>query len=160
MKGFAMNYPLYSDEYFMNEALKEAERASDSDEVPVGAVIVAGNIIIARSHNMTADLNDVTAHAEMIAITAAENYLGSRYLNDCTLYVSLEPCPMCASATRWAQLGRIVYGAPDPRAGYSLLKGSILHPGTLVEKGVLQSECSRRIKAFFLRKRKNIKRSG
>ena len=152
-----MNYPLYSDEFFMNEALKEAGKAFDKNEVPIGAVIVLGNIIIARGHNMTENLNDVTAHAEMIAITSAENYLGSKYLNDCSLYVSLEPCLMCASAMYWARIGRIVCGAPDPRAGYSLISGNVLHPKTIVQHGVLITECSRILKLFFRGKRKKSK---
>jgi len=150
-----MNYSLYSDEFFMNEALKEAVKAFEKDEVPVGAVIVTRNIIIARSHNMTENLGDVTAHAEMLAITSAENYLGNKYLNDCTLYVTLEPCLMCASATRWAQLGKIVTGAPDLKAGYSLMKGEVLHPKTIVQNGVLEAECSEILNSFFRGKRKN-----
>ena len=154
-----MSYPLYSDEYFMNEALKEAKKAFDKDEVPIGAVIVAGNIIIARGHNMTENLGDVTAHAEMISITSAENYLGSKYLNDCVLYVTLEPCLMCASATQWAQLGRIVIGAMDPKAGYSLVRGPVLHQKTVLTTGVLEAECSGFLKLFFREKRKKTKGS-
>ena len=154
-----MNYPLYSDEFFMNEALKEARKAFDKNEVPIGAVIVAGNIIIARGHNMTENLGDVTAHAEMIAITSAENYLGSKYLNDCTLYVTLEPCLMCASAAQWARVGRIVSGASDPRAGYSLVRGNVLHPRTVIQNGVLDKECSQIMRLFFQEKRKKSKGS-
>ena len=154
-----MNYPLYSDEFFMNEALKEASKAFDKDEVPIGVVIVLGNIIIARGHNMTENLNDVTAHAEMIAITSAENYLGSKYLNECTLYVTLEPCLMCASAMQWARIGRIVSGAPDPKAGYSLVSGNVLHPRTKIQIGVLSMECGQILKLFFQKKRKKSKGS-
>jgi tRNA(adenine34) deaminase len=150
-----MQYPMYSDEFFMNEALKEAKKASDKDEVPVGVVIVINNIIIARSHNMTENLSDATAHAEMIAITSAENYLGAKYLNDCTMYVTLEPCLMCASATQWSQVGRIVFGASDPKAGYSLVNGIVLHPKTVLQKGLLEAECSQLLSLFFQKKRKN-----
>lgn len=150
-----MNYPLFSDEFFMNEALREAQKAFDEDEVPVGAVIVSRNTIIARSYNRTEGLCDVTAHAEILAITAAENYLGSKYLDECTLYVSLEPCPMCASASQWAQLGRIVIAAKDPKAGYSLLKGKILHPSTIVQTGILSEISAEMLKSFFKKKRRN-----
>ena len=148
-----MIYPLFSDEYFMNEALKEARKAYDKDEVPVGAVIAANNTIIARAHNLTIGLNDVTAHAEMQAITSAENYLGSRYLTECTLYVTLEPCLMCAAATSWAQMGKIVYGADDPKAGYNRLGEKVLHPKTVVAKGILLNECSDILSKFFMKKR-------
>ena len=148
-----MTYPLFSDEYFMNEALKEAQKATEKDEVPVGAVIVANNTIIARSHNLTVKLNDVTAHAEMQAITSAEYYLGSRYLNECVLYVTLEPCLMCAAATSWAQIGKIVYGADDPKAGYSRLGKKVLHPKTVVVKGIMQNECGDILSKFFMKKR-------
>ena len=148
-----MSYPLFSDEYFMNEALREASKAFEQDEVPVGAVVVTGNIIIARAHNLVMTLNDVTAHAEMQAITAAENYLGSRYLNDCTLYITLEPCLMCASASSWAKMGRIVYGADDPKAGFLKFGTGVLHPKTVIQKGVLSRECSSVISIFFEEKR-------
>lgn len=148
-----MNYPLFSDEYFMNEAIREARMAFDEDEVPVGAVIVSQNTIIARSHNLTETLNDVTAHAEILAITSAENYLGSKYLNECTLYVSLEPCLMCAAASRWAQLGRLVFAASDPRAGYKLHGGNVLHPSTEVKSGVLSEPASEILTSFFRKKR-------
>lgn len=148
-----MTWLLFSDEYFMNEALKEAQKAGEKDEVPVGAVIVANNTIIARAHNLTVGLNDVTAHAEMQAITSAENYLGSRYLNECTLYITLEPCLMCAAATSWAQIGKIVYGADDPKAGYSRIGKKVLHPKTIVAKGILQNECSDILSGFFMKKR-------
>jgi tRNA(adenine34) deaminase len=148
-----MTYLLFSDEYFMNEALKEAQKASEKNEVPVGAVIVANNIIIARAHNLSVSLNDVTAHAEMQAITSAENYLGSRYLNECTLYITLEPCLMCAAATSWAQIGKIVYGADDPKAGYSRFGKKVLHPKTIVVKGIMQNDCSDILSKFFIKKR-------
>ena len=149
-----MSYALYSDEYFMNEALKEAFKAFDKDEVPVGAVVVSRNTIIARSHNMTEELNDVTAHAEMLAITAAENYLGSKFLDDCVLYVTLEPCIMCAAASNWARISKLVYGASDPKAGYSLTGQHILHPKTKVLKDVLNGPCGELMTKFFQRKRK------
>ena len=148
-----MPYKIYSDEYFMNEALKEAIKARDEQEIPVGAVIVAGNRILARDHNQAENLQDVTAHAEMLAVTAAANSLGAKYLNECTLYVTLEPCIMCASATSWAQLGRIVYGARDPKAGYGRIIQGILHPKTKVTSGVLEKECSSILSEFFSGKR-------
>jgi len=144
---------MFDDNYFMNEAFKEAQKAFDADEVPVGAVIVANNRIIARAHNLTERLNDVTAHAEMQAITAATNALGGKYLHECTLYVTLEPCPMCAGALNWAQISKIVYGASDAKRGYSLFSEPLLHPKTLVNKGVNELACSKIIKDFFLKKR-------
>lgn len=148
-----MFFTLYSDEYFMNEALKEARKAYDENEVPVGAVIVSNTQIIARAHNMTEQLKDVTAHAEMLAITAAENHLGGKYLDDCTLYVCLEPCLMCGSAMNWAKLGKLVYGASDPKAGFSLCGGPVLHPKTEVLSAVLKQECGELITRFFKEKR-------
>jgi len=148
-----MSYPLFSDEYFMNEALKEAQKAFESDEVPVGAVVVNQNRIIARAHNMTQQLNDVTAHAEMIAITAASNFLGSKYLTGCTLYVTLEPCLMCAAALKWAQLERLFYGASDPKEGYTRLGKSILHKRAEVRNGILEPPSSTLLKQFFLHRR-------
>ena len=145
---------LYSDEYFMNEALKEARKAFDADEVPVGAIIVAENKIIARGHNLTEQLNDVTAHAEMQTITSAANYIGGKYLNDCTLYVTLEPCLMCAGALQWTHITKIVYGATDDKKGYSKISQPVLHPKTMVTKGVLEDECSKLLKDFFKIKRK------
>jgi tRNA(adenine34) deaminase len=145
---------LFSDEYFMQEALKEAQKAFDKDEVPVGAVIVWNNQVIARAHNLTETLNDVTAHAEMQAFTAAANASGGKYLTDCTLFVTLEPCIMCAGASSWAQIGRIVYGADDEKRGYTLLKVSVLHPRTIVTRGVLRKDCSALLKEFFSKKRK------
>jgi len=144
---------LYSDDYFMNEALKEARKAFDADEVPVGAVIVAENKIIARAHNLTERLIDVTAHAEMQAITAAANSIGGKYLNDCTLYVTLEPCLMCAGALHWSHITKIIYGASDEKKGFSKINQTILHPKTTVIKGVLENECSKILKDFFQSKR-------
>lgn len=148
-----MQYLLFSDEYFMNEALKEARLAFEKGEIPVGAVVVANQQIIARGHNSTEELLDVTAHAEILAITSASNNLGSKYLQQCTLYVTLEPCPMCASATNWAQLGKIVYGASDPKAGYRQLEGRIFHPKTEVRGGVLGAECGGLLRDFFRERR-------
>ncbi len=148
-----MSYPLFSDEYFMNEALKEAQKAFETDEVPVGAVVVNQNRIIARAHNMTQQLNDVTAHAEMIAITAASNFLGSKYLKGCALYVTLEPCLMCAAALKWAQLERIFYGASDPKEGFTLPGKPVLHKRTEVVNGILESPSATLLKQFFLHRR-------
>jgi tRNA(adenine34) deaminase len=144
---------LYTDEYFMKEALKEAQRAYEQDEVPVGAVIVWNNRIIARAHNLTETLNDPTAHAEMQAFTAATNTIGGKYLNDCTLYVTLEPCVMCAGASFWTQLAKIVYGAGDEKRGYTLVRQNLLHPKTVVQGGIMKEECSRLLRSFFERKR-------
>ena len=144
-----MPFEIYSDEYFMNEALKEARKAGEQQEIPVGAVIVSDRKIIARAHNQTETLKDTTAHAEMLAITSATGYLGAKYLNQCTLYVTLEPCTMCAAATAWAQLGRLVYGARDPKAGYSRIIQGVLHPGTEIKSGVLERECSVLLTEFF-----------
>jgi len=143
----------FTDEYFMREALKEANLAFEDDEVPIGAVIVANDRVIAKAHNLTERLNDVTAHAEMQAFTAAANYLGGKYLNDCTLYVTLEPCVMCAGASFWAQLGKIVYGAKDEKRGYSKCNAAILHPKTIIKGGVMQKECEELIITFFKKKR-------
>jgi tRNA(adenine34) deaminase len=138
----------------MNEALKEAEKAYQKNEVPVGAIIVWNNKIIARSHNLTEQLQDVTAHAEIQAITAATNYIGGKYLTECTIYVTLEPCPMCAGALAWAQLSTLVYGAYDLKKGYSLFSENILHPKTQVIKGVLADECKTILQKFFAERRK------
>jgi tRNA(adenine34) deaminase len=140
---------LYSDEYFMKEAIIEAEKAFDEGEIPVGAVIVWKNSIIGRGHNLTETLNDPTAHAEMQAITAATNTIGGKYLQECTLFVTLEPCVMCAGACFWAQLGAIVFGADDEKRGYSLAGQNILHPKTLVTKGVLKEQSAELLKSFF-----------
>ena len=133
--------------------MKEAEMAAYEDEVPIGAVVVCRGRIIGKGHNMTEKLHDATAHAEMIAITAATEAVGGKYLNDCTLYVTIEPCPMCAGALNWSQIGRIVYGAPDPKRGYSLFSPSLLHPKTEVIGGVLEQECGVLVRDFFMAKR-------
>ncbi|HHU58642.1 MAG TPA: nucleoside deaminase [Bacteroidales bacterium] len=143
----------FSDEYFMKQALKEAQTAFDKDEVPVGALVVNRGRIIARAHNLTETLGDVTAHAEMLAITSAAETLGGKYLNNCTLYVTMEPCTMCAGALNWAQIGRIVIGAPDERRGFSRHSPSPLHPKTEVVTGILSGDCIRLVKTFFQRKR-------
>ena len=142
------------DERYMMEALREARLAESEDEIPIGAVIVCRRRVIAKGHNMTETLHDPTAHAEMIAITAATEAMGGKYLDDCTLYVTVEPCPMCAGALNWAQVGRIVYGALDPKRGYSMFSPSLLHPKTEVTAGILAEECSTLMKDFFARKRK------
>ncbi len=142
-----------TDEYYMRIALAEAARAAERDEVPVGAVIVAGKSIIARTHNLMETLNDPTAHAEMQAITAATSYLGGKYLTDCTIYVTVEPCIMCAAALAWSQISTLVYGAPDPKKGYTTTGAAILHPKTEVRSGVLSGECSELMKKFFRKKR-------
>lgn len=142
---------LYTDEYFMREALKEAHKALEIDEVPVGAVVVVKNKIIARAHNQTEKLTDATAHAEMLAVTAAANYLGSKYLSECTLYVTLEPCVMCAGALHWVQLQKLVYGASDVQRGYSLVSNPLLHPKTEVLKGIKADECKKVVDEFFRR---------
>lgn len=142
----------FDDNYFMKRALQEAEAAYDKNEVPIGAVIVIKNQIIARAHNLTETLNDVTAHAEMQAFTAAADYLGGKYLKDCTLYVTLEPCQMCAGASYWTQIGKIVYGAKDERRGFKHYKTQ-LHPKTKVIGGILEAECSVLVKRFFIEKR-------
>lgn len=144
---------MFDDNYYMKKALQEAEFAFQEDEVPVGAVIVCRDQIIARAHNMTERLNDVTAHAEMQAITAAANKIGGKYLTDCTLYVTVEPCPMCAGAIGWAQIGRLVYGAPDEKRGYTLMAPRALHPKTKVKNGVLSDEATALMKDFFKKKR-------
>jgi len=142
----------FNDIYFMKKAIQEAETAYDKGEVPVGAVIVIDDRIIARAHNLTETLNDVTAHAEMQAITAAANFLGGKYLKNCTLYVTLEPCQMCAGALYWSQVSRIVYGARDLDRGFINLKTKI-HPKTKVKGGVLKEEASQLLKQFFIKKR-------
>ena len=147
-----MMYP-YTDEYFMKKALQEAEMAFDKGEIPVGAIIVVADKVIARTHNLTELLNDVTAHAEMQAITAAANFLGGKYLKDCTLYVTLEPCQMCAGALYWSQLSKIVFGASDTHRGYEKL-GTQLHPKTAVVRGVLAAEAADLMKRFFAKRRK------
>ena len=141
------------DNYFMKEALKEAKKAYDKDEVPVGAIIVCDNQIIARAHNFTEALKDVTAHAEMQAFTSATDFLGGKYLNECTLYVTLEPCIMCGGAAYWTRLKKVVYGAKDEKRGFSTLEHNILYPKTEVENGLLEQECSKLLSSFFKRKR-------
>ncbi len=148
-----MTLTIHSDEHFMREALKEAQKAFIADEIPVGAVVVCNKQIIARAHNLTERLNDATAHAEMQAFTSAENYLGSKYLNECTLYVTLEPCVMCAGAAFWTQIGEVVYGAKDEKRGFTLLGKKILHPKTKVRFGILETECSEILKEFFRKNR-------
>jgi Cytosine/adenosine deaminases len=140
-------------EKFMKAALEEARKAFEKQEVPVGAVVVCNDVIIARAHNLTETLNDPTAHAEMQAITAAANWLGGKYLNDCTIYITLEPCSMCASAIGWSQASVIVYGADDEKKGYTKVKGQLLHPKTKVVKGVLEQECREVMVTFFKSKR-------
>ena len=142
------------DEKFMREALREAGYAADEDEVPVGAVVVCRGRIIGRGHNMTESLHDPTAHSEMIAITAATEAMGGKYLNDCTIYVTVEPCPMCAGALAWSQIGRVVYGAADPKRGFSLYSPSLMHPKTEITAGILAGECGETVSAFFREKRK------
>lgn len=142
-----------SDSKYMSEALKEAVCAAEEDEVPIGAVVVCNGRIIARGHNMTERLHDPSAHAEMIAITAATEALGGKYLDSCTLYVTVEPCPMCAGAMNWAQVGALVYGADDPKRGYTRFSPSLLHPKTRITRGVLAEECGDIVSEFFKRKR-------
>jgi len=144
---------LYTDEYYMREALKEAEKALEKGEVPVGAVVVCQKKIIARAHNQTEQLIDATAHAEMLAVTAAANYLGSKYLSECTLYVTLEPCVMCAGALHWVQLQKLVFAAHDIQRGFSLVPTPLLHPKTVVVGGVKQDESKKLINTFFQRLR-------
>ena len=142
-----------NDELFMREALAEAKAALAEEEIPIGAVVVCKGRIIGKGHNMVERLHDATAHAEMIAITAATEALGGKYLQDCMLYVTVEPCPMCAAALNWSQVSRIVYGAPDPRRGYSLFSPSLLHPRTEVTPGILAEECGALVSDYFKSKR-------
>jgi tRNA(adenine34) deaminase len=144
---------IFTDEYFMKKALQQAEIAFDKGEIPVGAIVVVNNIVIASSHNLTEMLNDVTAHAEMQSITAAANYLGGKYLKDCTLYVTLEPCQMCAGALYWSQITTVVFGAKDDNRGYEKM-GTQLHPRTIVRRGVLAEEAAALMTRFFQNKRK------
>lgn len=143
---------IFTDEYFMKKALQEAEIAFEKDEIPVGAVIVVNNTVIARTHNLTELLHDVTAHAEMQAITSAANFLGGKYLKGCTLYVTLEPCQMCAGALYWSQISKIVFGATDSKRGYKTL-GTQIHPKTEVVSGILEKECAELMTSFFQKKR-------
>jgi len=148
-----MELAINTDEYYMREALKEARKAFELDEIPVGAVIVCNQRIIARAHNLSERLNDVTAHAEMQAFTAASNYLGAKFLDECTLYVTIEPCIMCGGASYWARIGKIVYGARDEKRGLSTLRDNILHPRTKVTAGVLEKECGKLMSDYFRQKR-------
>ncbi|MGC9150669.1 MAG: nucleoside deaminase [Microbacter sp.] len=145
---------MLDDTYFMKQALIEAKKAFELDEIPIGAVIVWENKIIARAHNQTESLNDVTAHAEMIAITAAANTLGGKYLTECTLYVTIEPCLMCAGALAWAQIGKVVFGAPDEKKGFHLTAPQALHPKTFLVSGILENECRTLMQDFFRKKRR------
>ncbi|MFI3265809.1 MAG: nucleoside deaminase [Rikenellaceae bacterium] len=149
-----MNDTQQQHEFFMNQALEEARKALSRSEVPIGAVVVYNGRIVGRGHNMTESLGDATAHAEMQALTSAASTLGNKYLADCTLYVTIEPCVMCAGACYWSQIGHIVYGAQDNKRGYSCTQARLLHPKTKVEKGVLEHECSRLVSDFFKRLRK------
>ena len=149
-----MELSIHKDEYFMGEALKQAQMAFDAGEIPVGAVVVAEKRIIARAHNMTEQLNDVTAHAEMLAITAAANAMGGKYLNECALFVTLEPCVMCAGASYWGQLGRLVYGADDEKRGFVRFGRKMLHPRTEVKAGLLSKDSEALLKRFFEKLRK------
>ncbi len=144
---------MMNDEYFMKQAYREALKAFDADEVPVGAVIVAGEKIVARGFNQTELLNDTTAHAEIIALTAAFNAIGSKFLEECIMYVTIEPCAMCAGALKWARIGKLVYGTNEPKSGFTLYKPSILHQNTEIVAGVLKQECGQLIKDFFIKKR-------
>ena len=144
---------IFTHEYFMKLALKEAVYAYEEDEVPVGAIVVSNNKIIGKGYNQTERLKDVTAHAEMIAITAAANYLGSKFLENCALYVTLEPCLMCASALKWARISTLVYGASDTKAGYSLMQVKVLHPKTEVVTGIMEQDCGSLLTQFFKQKR-------
>ena len=145
---------MFTDEYFMKQALNEATKAGERDEVPIGAVIVCQDRIIARGHNLTETLTDVTAHAEMQAITAAAQFLGGKYLTNCTLFVTVEPCVMCAGALGWSQISRIVFGTSDEKRGFMRFAPEAIHPKTEVVSGVLEDECSKLVKEFFKRKRK------
>lgn len=148
-----MSFSNPTDEHFMREALKEAQKAFDDDEVPIGAVIVCREKIIARAHNLTERLNDVTAHAEMQAFTSAANFLGGKYLDECTLYVTIEPCVMCAGASNWAQIEKIIFGARDEKKGFLLTSKQILHPKTKLVGGILEEDCAALMKEFFRKKR-------
>lgn len=147
-----MPLTVFSDEYYMKQAYQEAEKALEADEIPIGAVVVCNNKIIARAHNQTETLNDVTAHAEMLAITAAANALGAKYLDECTLYVTLEPCPMCAGALCHSHIGKVVWAADDPKNGFSRF-GNMLHPKTKTETGIMREECLSLLTEFFKKRR-------
>lgn len=153
-KNYIFMTDFFSDEYFMKEALKQAREALEKGEVPIGAVVVCNNQIIAKAHNLTESLNDVTAHAEILAITSAANHLGAKYLPDCTLYVTVEPCVMCAGASFWSQIGKIVYGASDNKRGFSNIGDNIIHPKTKIKRGIIQDEATSLLKDFFYLVRK------
>lgn len=148
-----MNAPLLNDEYFMRLALTEARQAAEEGEIPIGAIIVCNDKLIARAHNRSEALLDTTAHAELMAITSAQNYLGSKFLTDCTLYVTIEPCVMCAGAIRWARPTRVVWGADEPKSGFSRFSKEIFHPKTLITSGVLADECAELMRSFFVSRR-------
>lgn len=148
---------LFTDEYFMKKALKQAQEAFDNNEVPIGAVIVANKQIIAQAHNQTELLNDVTAHAEILAITAASSFIGAKYLKDCTMYVTIEPCCMCAGALKWSQIGKVIYGSEEEKSGFMKFGKEMLHPKTKVEYGLMQKECAELMKRFFQKKREEAK---
>jgi len=145
--------PAAEDEHYMLLALQEAQKAFDAEEIPIGAIVVCKGRIVGRGHNLTEQLNDVTAHAEMQAFTAASQTLGGKYLKDCTLYVTVEPCVMCAGASYWTQIGRIVYGAPEPKRGFTTKGASLLHPKTILQGNVLALQCGNLMKRFFINKR-------
>ncbi len=149
-------FTIHSDQYYMQQALKEAAIARAKDEIPVGVVVVCNKQIIARAHNQVQLLNDVTAHAEILAITSACSFLGSKYLHDCTMYITLEPCIMCAGALRWSQISKVVYGASDDKGGFMRYGKELLHPDTKLEYGILHDECSVIISSFFKNKRKKL----
>ncbi len=149
-------FTIFGDNHFMQKAIEEARIAFEMGEIPVGAVVVSQNQIIAKAHNQTQRFHDVTAHAEILAITAAAEFLGSKYLNDCTLFVTLEPCIMCAGALKWSQIDRIVFGASDDKEGFMRYGKELLHPSTKVEMGLLQNECSALLKSFFVQKRAKV----
>jgi tRNA(adenine34) deaminase len=153
-----LNFRIMTDEYFMEMALKQAQLAYENDEVPVGAVVVMNDKIIARGYNQVEKLNDPTAHAEIIALTSAFNYLGSKYLPDATIYITVEPCLMCAGALYWSKIGRVAYGASDEKNGYLHITGdhSPFHPKTILDKGILKDECAALMKSFFLARRKKF----
>ncbi|MDO4771286.1 nucleoside deaminase [Porphyromonas sp.] len=147
------NAPIFSDEYFMRLALIEAQQAADEGEIPIGAVIVTNDKVIARAHNRSEALLDTTAHAELMAITSAQNYLGAKFLSDCTLYVTVEPCVMCAGAIRWARFARVVWGADEPKSGFSRFSTEIFHPKTVISSGILADECADLMRQFFASRR-------
>lgn len=148
-----MSYPVFSHEYFMNEALKEAVKAFDKDEVPIGCVVVCKNQVIGKGHNLVEQMHDVTAHAEIMAITAASQFFNTKYLPDCTMYVTLEPCSMCAAAIGWAQIPKLIFGAADEKKGFTNFSTKVLHPKAEMMQGVLAKESSALLKEFFLKKR-------